>query len=251
VVTLGVDLASAAKRTAVCWIRWEQGRAEVVRLDIGADDEALIQAIAQVDKAGIDVSFGWPQDFVHAVAAYTDTGLWPDTLPQPSAAPKQLQFRETDRFVHRHTGRWPLSVSSDRIAIPAMRAAALFSRLVKAGEPVARDGSGKLVEVYPAAALRRWGLKAQGYKGKKNREARCRLLEGVIDRTAGCFTVPSEMITSCETSDDALDSLLASLVARAATRQLCDPIPADAAERAQREGWIALPVASSLADLAI
>src|SRR5262249_19256695 len=89
------------------------------------------------------------------------TGAWPATAPQPGKSPKELQFRATDRFVYERTKRWPLSVSSDRIAIPAMRAAALFTRLAEKADSVARDGSGKVVEVYPAVALRIWGLNAE------------------------------------------------------------------------------------------
>jgi len=211
VVTLGVDLASAAKRTAVCWIEWDAGRAEVVRLESRADDDALVEAIAEVDRAGIDVPFGWPEDFVRAVAEYSASGIWPAAVPQPSAAPKQLQFRETDRFVHKITGAWPLSVSSDRIAIPAMRAAALFSRLAASGHPVARDGSGKVVEVYPAAALRMWGFNALGYKRKKNRAARCSLMNTVFEQTGRWLSMDAKYTAACEDSDDAFDALIAGL----------------------------------------
>jgi hypothetical protein len=41
---------------------------------------------------------------------------------------ERLCFRVTDRFVHKELGPWPLSVSSDRIALPAMRTFALLVR---------------------------------------------------------------------------------------------------------------------------
>jgi len=44
------------------------------------------------------------------------------------SARNSLQFRETDSEVRRRIGRWPLSVSTDRIALPAMRAMALLHR---------------------------------------------------------------------------------------------------------------------------
>jgi hypothetical protein len=53
-------------------------------------------------------------------------------------------------------GQLPLSVSTDRIAYPAMRIARLLGAV--AGEPVDRTGAGRIVEGYPAAALRVWGL---------------------------------------------------------------------------------------------
>ena len=245
-VTLGVDLASAAKRTAVCWIHWEQGRAEVVRLDTRADDDALLDAITHVDKAGIDVPFGWPQDFIEAVAAYNASGLWLSTAPHPSTAPKQLQFRETDRFVYARTGRWPLSVSSDRIAIPAMRAAVLLSQLKASGQPVHREGLGKVVEVYPAAALRVWGFNAIGYKREQNRQARCDLLAAILEKTSSWLTTPQTIRSLCEATDDAVDALIGAIVAKAAAAALCWEIPEQCVSKARLEGWIALPTRRDL-----
>lgn len=50
-----------------------------------------------------------------------------------------------------------------------MRAAGLLAALADGGEPVNRSGSGPLVEVYPAAALRIWGFNSRSYKGRGNR----------------------------------------------------------------------------------
>lgn len=249
-VTLGIDLASDPKRTALCWMRWHEGRADVTRLETHGDDEAIITAISAADKVGIDVPLGWPLPFVSALMGHTEDGRWPPTAPQPIEKPKQLQYRQTDFFIHERTGRWPLSVSSDRIAIPAMRAAALFSRLPEGTGPVSRDGSGRVTEVYPAAALRMWGFSADGYKRKENRTTRCELLHALVEETAGWMSVPPGMHASCEDSDDALDALVAALVARAQFVGRCEPIPPDALGPARKEGWIALPSQGSLAALA-
>jgi hypothetical protein len=56
----GVDLAAEPVRTAVAVLGWDDGKAVVEDLRIGADDEAVLAALAAVDKAGIDASFGWP-----------------------------------------------------------------------------------------------------------------------------------------------------------------------------------------------
>jgi hypothetical protein len=50
---------------------------------------------------------------------------------------------------------------------------------------------------------------------------------------------------------DALDSVIAALVARAAALNVCDPIPREFAEAAEAEGWIALPLPDSLEKLAV
>jgi hypothetical protein len=69
----------------------------------------------------------------------------------------------------------PLSVSADRIAHAAFRCAGLLARLAALGEPVDRAGSGVVVEVYPAAALRRLGLTHRGYKSRDHfRQPTCR-----------------------------------------------------------------------------
>ncbi len=54
---------------------------------------------------------------------------------------------------------------------------------------------------------------------------------------------------ACIESDDALDALLAALIARAAALGLTVPPGADDLELARREGWIHLPQKDSLAAL--
>lgn len=150
--------------------------------------------------------------------------------------------RATDRWVHHRCGLWPLSVSTDRIAYPALRAAPLLM-----GMP--RDGSGPVVEVYPAAALRRWGLAHRGYKGQEGRAARGRIVERLMSALPGLVDATSrgELLLA---DDNCLDALVAALVARAAACGLCEPIPAEHLGDAATEGWIHLPLEESLAQLA-
>ena len=247
-LTLGVDFAADPTRTALCWIRWEDGKAEAYEASCGADDDALVAAVAKADKVGIDAPFGWPDAFVEAVVEHRERRAW--SHPADDRKREALRFRRTDIEVHRLTGRWPLSVSSDRIAIATMRLAALLTLLEQRGEVVARDGSGRLVEVYPAAALRIWQFDSQGYKRKENRDARCGLLEAIKARTQNWLTLPDAICQACEDSDVVLDAVIAALVARAKAMALCEPIPDGAREQACREGWIALPRADSLDVLA-
>ena len=247
-LTLGVDFAADPARTALCWIRWEGGKAEVIPgASCGADDNALLSAFADADKVGIDAPFGWPDAFVEAIVAHRDGRPRPDH----DGSREPLRFRLTDVAVHDRTRRWPLSVSSDRIGVTTMRLAGLLSKLEQNGETVARDGSGKLVEVYPAAALAVWGFDSRGYKRKENRDARCRLLAAIEARTRTWLTLPDETRTRCQDSDDVLDAVIAALVARAAATGRCEPIPDEARAHAQREGWIALPCVSGLDELAV
>ena len=243
-ITLGIDLASRPEHTAACAIEWTGARARVVDIACDQDDEALVKRIAGADKAGLDVPFGWPQAFVEAVARFHAGGDWPE------ATLTALRFRETDRVVAARTGRWPLSVSTDLIGVPAFRAARLFTRLAGTGVAVDRAGGGRLVEVYPAAALRLWGLASTGYKRRQGRPSLGRLLDALRQRTRGWLEVDAPARRLCGRSDDALDALVAALIARAATLGLCAPPPPEHAARAAVEGWIALPEPDSLRFLA-
>jgi predicted nuclease with RNAse H fold len=65
---VGVDLAAEPVRTAVALLEWNDGKAVVEDLRIGADDEAVLAAVAAADKAGIDAPFGWPDAFAAFLA---------------------------------------------------------------------------------------------------------------------------------------------------------------------------------------
>ena len=120
-VTLGVDLASQPKRTATCLILWGLGSARVESLSLGATDADLHTLFGRADKIGIDAPFGWPAPFTRAIAAYSAETVWPSTdVPH-------LRFRRTDEVAREKLGRWPLSVSTDLIAVPAMRAVRLLA----------------------------------------------------------------------------------------------------------------------------
>lgn len=136
--------------------------------------------------------------------------------PWPGHAVGRLRLRETDRDIQRHTELWPLSVSSTLIGVVAMRCALLLSLYEERHGHASRDGSGRLVEVYPAAALKRWDFTYQGYKGKKGQKVRCELLDTIRKRTRDWLTLPDSVCQSCQDSDDVLDAVVAALVARAA-----------------------------------
>lgn len=125
---------------------------------------------------GIDAPFGWPSDFTAAVAAL-DLSSW------SSEVRKQLCFRATDRQVHETLGRWPLSVSADRIALPAMRTFALLFR----HGVTDRSGDRKFFEVYPAGSLRQWKLASRSYKKDTpdHHRARATILIGLREACPG------------------------------------------------------------------
>jgi hypothetical protein len=133
-------------------------------------------------------------------------------------------------------GKLPLSVSTDRIAYCAMRCAAILDGLGP------RDGSGRVLEAYPDAALRCWvGGPWASYKGPA-RVRREVLLAPLLDVVA----LSAAQVEACVAWDDNLDALVCALVARAAALGETIPPPPELERLALVEGWIHLPRAGSL-----
>ncbi len=243
-ITLGIDLAAQAKKTAACLIEWEGGEASVTFLSLGLGDLELLDLSEQADKVGIDAPFGWPDEFVSAVASHHGLKPWPGVdAPDDDDFRSRLSFRETDRHVMEV--RRPLSVSTDKIGVTAMRCAGLLHKI---GD-VDRAGSGKVIEVYPAAALERWGQRSGGYKANRTAGTLPDMVRALCDALPELEL--GDHRTTLETSDDAFDALVAALVARAAALGLTAGPGEELRARAQREGWIHLPRPGSLGFLAI
>lgn len=230
---LGIDLAASPKNTAACLL---DGLAAT--LHDGCDDDALVALAKQCDKVAIDAPFGWPDPFVTAVVAHRDGRVWPTPPDTPTEDHRAaLSYRLTDRIVM--ATRRPLSVSSDRIGVTAMRCAHLL-QLFAEGEPVDRTGKGRFVEVYPAAALARWGLDPAGYKGRDSSPVDTLLTQ--LREHLTSTAVPTEGVTS----HHALDALVSALVGRAAVLGLTTGPSAAERDTAAREGWIHAPLRGTL-----
>ena len=233
-LTFGVDLASAAEKTAWCLLEWRGGGAVVRDLQLGADDAQLLEAAEAADHVGVDAPCGWPLAFVQMLAEPPRPMRWP-------AERDALRFRRTDHFVKAVTGLWPLSVSSDLIGVVAMRARGLLASL-----QAARSAC---LEVYPAAALHQWGVPARGYKGAKNRAVLGERV-GAVRAATPWLQMDAQVDARLRETDDAFDALLASLAVRAhhAGHVLAEHACPDA--EAASEGWIVLPAPGSLPRLA-
>ncbi len=245
-LTLGIDLASQPKKTAGCLIAWSAHDANVSTFELGLTDDDILFLAERAEVVAIDAPFGWPQpfiDFVSESPATREASVW-----DPSSRDR-LCFRRTDLHVRRLLGRPPLSVSSDKIAVTAMRCTGLLAQLGADDH----SGAGRVVEVYPAVALHMWGFASRRYKTGTAalRHQEGNLAELVRAVTAACpwLRQSNETLQLCSRNDDAFDALIAALVGRALALGLTIPPPGEDAALARTEGWIAVPHAGTLSQL--
>ena len=237
--TVGVDLSAEARGTGIAIIDWQSGGGRLSEVRVGADDAVVLAALEGADRAGIDSPLGWPEPFIDFLIAHR-AGHAPAPTGQSGLAwRRELSRRATDLHVAETAGVVPLAVSADKIAAVAMRAAGLLAALADAGRPVDRGGLGLVVEVYPAAALKLWGLASRSYKGISNKAALGLLVDEL--RTALPDLDWSGYDAVCRQSDDALDAVVCALVARAVHLGLTAGPPDHLSIRAATEGWIHLP----------
>lgn len=234
----GIDLAAEPKNTGLAILVDDDTRLTVDSVVVGVVDDLIVASIPDVDYAGIDVPFGWPQDFVAFVQQQATHTLASPETPGPTWR-RELALRVTDREIQRTTGLTPLSVSANLIAYPAFRWAGIEARLRAAQVDVSRDGSGAIAEVYPAAALYRWGLPHTGYKGSQRLAIRQQILDGLAQRFPQLDWNGHEALLLA--NDNALDAVLAGLVSHEIRYGRCEGPPERYRKTTLVEGWIWVP----------
>lgn len=233
-ITLGIDLSSQPKNTAVCRIDWAHGNSACVEPPIlECDDAKLDEQIGVSEVIGIDAPFGWPEVFRKAVANWQEDAWSGRTEFQESLRLRITDKAVRDRFKKTTFKLMPLSVSTDRIALPAMRAMALLKR----HGVTDKSGDGRFFEVYPAGTLACWRLSCRSYKnGSGATDQRREILSG-IHRRFPQLDIPEGYITN----DHALDALISAISAKLAKDgDTAGPAPSQQ-EAARTEGWIHLP----------
>jgi predicted nuclease with RNAse H fold len=246
--TLGVDLAAATRKTAAAVIDWTGGGARLVHLSLDVTDEEIVDLFGSTDMTGIDCPVGWPAAFLPFLAGHLNFEAHPVLDHDGIEGRRLLAYRDTDRFVTGKTGLIPLSVSADRLAHPAMRCAVIQAKIARVHGPQARDGAGRLAEVYPAASLKLWGIHARGYKGRGAPESeRLGLILDNLEAAAPWLDLAGHR-ADLAASDDMFDAVIASLTARAVSLGQTLRPAGDHAAAALSEGWIHVP-SHQLADL--
>ncbi|MBD8217281.1 DUF429 domain-containing protein [Microbacterium sp. CFBP 13617] len=237
--TIGIDLAASTPGTALAEIVWSGGGARLTRLELGVDDTDIVASVSAGDAwLGIDCPLGWPDafvDFVQAHHAETAPALGP--VDGGADWRRPLVYRHTDHVVRERIGRWPLSVSTDRLGVTALRCAGVLRRLAEAGFAVDRAGEGRLFEVYPGGSLRVWGFDTTGYRVDAAR--RSALLDTVRARVPWFDVGPFAALAIAKA--DAFDAVIAALATRAGALGLFEPPAPEMLAVARREGWVVLP----------
>jgi predicted nuclease with RNAse H fold len=238
---VGIDLAAAAKATGAVLIAGGPSAWSATEVSGRLDDDALVDVVRTVDVVGVDSPLGWPAAFVDAVQVHSSFRPWPGGVDR-----SMLTHRDTDRAIRRYGIRAALSVSADKLGSVAMRCALLQRRWAEEawGASAARDGSARLVETYPAAALAAWRIECRGYKDRSDptaaRVVRRRIV-AALDHTLASWLDLQPVNEACVRSDHVLDALLSALVAIAA-KTSSTHLPADHQRiAALREGWIHVP----------
>jgi hypothetical protein len=129
-----------------------------------------------------------------------------------------------------------------------MRCAALLAELHTAGIEIDRSGiGGKVVEVYPAVSLARWGLAHRCYQRAENAPH----LDALVTRlrASAPWLNLGDYESTCRTNDDAFDAVIAALSAAAAAAGLTTPPTGSAVDLARGEGRIVVPHEGSVCEL--
>ncbi len=236
----GLDLSAEPKGTALALLEVSPKMVTLQSLELGLRDAQIVAASTGVEKLGIDCALGWPIEFIDFLQQQVSPSIHAKEFEGSIELRRTLAYRETDRMVREVTKRWPLSVSTDRLGMAAIRCAGLLSALGVTGANVSRIGEGLVVEVYPAASMRIWQLDSTGYRN--DADVRARLLRDL------CAAAPWLEVSGHEAllteSHDACDSLIAALATLAVVVGHATTPPEHLLERARVEGWVHLPTAS-------
>jgi hypothetical protein len=231
-------------------VYWDRGRGVLKELATGHPVDWLAKRAAKASWTAIDAPFGWPDRFIKVITEWAQHRGWP-----ADADRRPLRYRLTDLRVSET--KYPLSVSSDRIGSTAMVCAHLLEAIARARKlerSLDRTGADRVIECYPAAAMKIWKPDVVSFKGTTDASQAIRraFLEEVVVPKGWLVLESDENFDRLVVNEDLFDALICSLMARAASKGANVPgalTEADS-EQIKREGWIHMPVGGSLNRLA-
>lgn len=237
VTIIGIDCATQAKNIGLARGTFENGKAQIDEVIIGARNISIVDPIAdwisnsQNVLIAVDAPLGWPTALGKELQNHAAGN-------PVKVEPNYLFRRSTDRSIKREIGKQSLDVGADRIARTAHAALTLLGEIrLKTGEviPLAWEPGLQTgiftIEVYPAATLIQHNINVPGYKRKDGQDARRELLNKLGNR----IELPRNT-SLMEENDDALDAVICVLAGADFLRGDVYK-PADL-EIAKKEGWI-------------
>ena len=230
---VGVDLASQPEKSSLCVVEWPTGtaRPRITAVHRPADDDLIVELAADAAAVGLDCPLGWPSPFVEMVAAHHRG----EATSGVAATPRDLRLRTTDQWIRRHIPRDPLSVSTDRLGIVALRGIGIIERI--AGPGVDRSGAAGLYEAYPGGSLAVWGLTATGYKTADAIAVR----RDIVEALAAHIDLGDLSVDDLAENADDLDAAITAIVTALAHAGATTAAPPELHDLARIEGWIHVP----------
>jgi len=234
-LVIGLDAAAQWKKFGYAIGHYADRRITIESAGILGDETGLAQKIgshllsSQNALVAIDAPLGWPKALGDALAHHH--------VGEPLALlPNELFRRMTDDYIYCLLGKRSLDVGADKIARAAWRALDVLSQLRRMVgykipvlvEPWGRTGWAA-IEVYPAATLKAYGIKASGYKGDEGLEARRAIAKAIEPLVTGITPYAEE-------ADDVFDACLCLVAALDFLENHAAP-PEDI-DLARKEGWI-------------
>lgn len=236
----GIDLAADPSKTGAATLKTSRKGPMLIDVHLNTSDLHIINHVLDADLTGIDAPLGWPRSFRRFINDHASGELVGQFVGTEER--RELANRFTDLDVRRVAGVVPLPVAAERIAFPVMRWAGVEAQLRDelGSEAVRRDGLGRIAEVYPAAALKMWGLRHRGYKGESPaaQEARVEIVASLARELRLDWAGFEDAAIY---NADCLDAVIAALVASEISAGHCLPPPKEHASLVAEEGWIWIP----------
>jgi hypothetical protein len=218
----GVDWASEAKSRALVVLKYDAASTTITVCKalspLPTTEVVTVCNNASTAVVAVDIPFGWPRRFTEFVSKWCPKS---SKKQRPPPASRDFRYRITDLVVHDSLGKWPLSVSSDRIALGARAWTqvcvenALGARIDLTGEGSVTS-SPRIIEVYPAATLAalagaKVSIAIEGYKADD--EVRRRLLQALCQRFRVRFSnsVQLDHLVAVGDDSDLADAFIAAL----------------------------------------
>jgi hypothetical protein len=278
--TLGIAYSHTTGRATCCAIQWVSQLALVELPKLGMLDPVLLDEMDRADWTAVTgAPFGWPDDLLDAIAGFAQTGRWPTRAPAD-----RMRHRETDRFVrdllrdeHGVTIEPPAATSRDSAIATWLVAQLLTAHADRTGRsldrigvpcPTGMDGPPDLprglvefppcgvIETHVPAALAAWGLPHDRYVATtpaEHHDARARraaILDQLEQGADAWLMITDDVRRMCTSCDDALEALVGAIVACAVATDTTIRPTVEQRGKGQREGWLHIPIAGSLARLA-